>query len=132
MEVRIEKQNDGSYIAYNTGDERFVIIGTGETVSEAKEDFFNSIEESKEVYEEKGFPIPEELKGEPVFHFDLSSLFEYFNMINVSAFARAIGINATLMRQYKQGDTYISETQLSKIENGIHSLGKELSALKLV
>lgn len=68
MEVRIEKQNDGSYIAYNTGDEKFTIIGTGETVSEAKEDFFNSIDESKEVYEEKGFPVPEELKGEPVFH----------------------------------------------------------------
>lgn len=132
MEVRIEKQKDGSYIAYNTGDEKFVIIGTGDTVSEAKEDFFNSIEESKEIYEEKGLPIPDEMKGEPVFHFDLSSLFEYFNMINVSAFARMIGINSTLMRQYKKGDTYISEAQLSKIEDGIHSLGDELSRLKLV
>ncbi len=72
------------------------------------------------------------MKGEPVFHFDLSSLFEYFNMINVSAFARMIGINSTLMRQYKKGDTYISEAQLSKIEDGIHSLGDELSRLKLV
>lgn len=132
MEVRIEKQNDGTYIAYNTGDEKFVIIGTGETVSEAKEDFFNSIEESMEVYEGSGLPIPDELKSNPVFHFDLSSLFEYFNMINVSAFARAIGINAALMRQYRKGDTYISDAQLSKIENGIHSLGNELSALKLV
>lgn len=132
MEVRIEKQNDGTYIAYNTGDEKFVIIGTGETVSEAKEDFFNSIEESMEVYEGSGIPIPDELKSNPVFHFDLSSLFEYFNMINVSAFARAIGINAALMRQYRKGDTYISDAQLSKIENGIHSLGNELSALKLV
>lgn len=132
MEVRIEKQKDGSYIAYNTGDEKFVILGTGDTVSEAKEDFFNSIKETKEVYAEKGFPIPEALSGEPVFHFDLSSLFEYFSMINVSAFARAIGINATLMRQYKKGDTYISEAQLEKIEKGIHSLGNELTALKLV
>ena len=132
MEVRIEKQKDGSYIAYNTGDEKFVIIGTGDTVSEAKEDFFNSIEESKEVYEEKGLPIPCELNSEPLFHFDLSSLFEYFSMINVSAFARAIGINPTLMRQYKKGDTYISDTQLLKIEESIHSLGNELSSLKLV
>ncbi len=65
MEVRIEKQKDGSYIAYNTGDEKFVLIGTGDTVSKAKEDFFNSIEESKEIYEEKGLPIPEELASTP-------------------------------------------------------------------
>lgn len=96
MEVRIEKQKDGSYIAYNTSDEKFVLIGTGDTVSEAKEDFFNSIEESKEIYEEKGLPVPDELKGEPLFHFDISSLFEYYNMINVSAFARKIGIRPHL------------------------------------
>lgn len=132
MEVRIEKQEDGSYIAYNIGDEKFSILGTGDTVSEAKEDFFNSIEESKEVYEENGLEIPAELFETPVFHFDLSSLFEYFHMINVSAFARAIGINPALMRQYKKGDTYISDNQLAKIEEGIHSLGNELTQLKLV
>ncbi len=131
MEVRIEKQNDGSYIAYNTGDEKFVIIGTGETVAEAKEDFFNSIEETKETYEEEGLAIPEALNEKPNFHFDLSSLFEYYKVINVSAFAKIVGINATLLRQYKQGNTYVSDKQIEKIETGIHQLGKELCELKL-
>ncbi len=131
MEVRIEKQNDGSYIAYNTGDEKFVIIGTGDTVSEAKEDFFNSIEETKESYEEEGLSVPEALKEVPNFHFDISSLFEYYKVLNVSAFAKIVGINATLLRQYKQGNTYISDKQIEKIESGIHKLGKELCELKL-
>lgn len=67
MEVRIEKQKDGSYIAYNIGDENFELIGTGATISEAKEDFFNSIEETKKTYQELGGQIPEELESIPVF-----------------------------------------------------------------
>lgn len=131
MEVSIEKQSDGSFIAYNNGDEKFVLIGTGDTVEEAKEDFFNSIAEAKEDYELVGMEVPCGLYSEPVFHFDISSLFEYFDQINVSAFARSIGINETLMRQYRKGDTYISDKQLRKIEDGIHALGKELTALRL-
>lgn len=125
MEVKIEKQKDGTYIAYNVGNPKFSLIGTGNTVSEAKGDFFNSLEEAKEF-------IPDSLLTTPEFHFDLSSLFEYYSMINVSAFARFIGINATLMRQYRKGDTYISEAQLSRIEDGIHRLGKEFTSLKLM
>ena len=132
MEVRIEKRSDGSYIAYNPDSEKFGIIGTGETVSAAKEDFFNSIEEIKDVLRENNEEIPVGLLGDPMFYFDISSLFEYFNMINVGAFARSIGINDSLMRQYKRGDTYISDSQLNKIETGIHQIGQELTELKLM
>lgn len=132
MKVKIEKQNDGTYIAYNVESEDFALIGTGDTVTEAKEDFFNSIEETKEVYRDCGDDIPEGLESEPIFIFDLSSLFEYYSVLNVSAFARFIGINETLMRQYKRGNTYISDAQLEKIEAGIHKIGKEFQALQLV
>jgi hypothetical protein len=50
LKVSIEKQSDGTYIAYNTTGEKVTIIGTGDTVKEAKEDFFNSIEEVKASY----------------------------------------------------------------------------------
>lgn len=132
MKVKIEKQNDGTYIAYNVGDESFAIIGTGDTVTEAKDDFFNSIEETKAVYNECNNPAPEGLFSAPEFIFDLSSLFEYYSVLNVSAFARFIGINETLMRQYKRGNTYISDAQLEKIEEGIHKIGKEFQSLQLV
>ena len=72
------------------------------------------------------------LDGEPQFSFDLSSLLEYYDVLNASALARRLGINESLMRQYKAGGTYISDSQLKRIEDGIHSLGNELARLKLV
>lgn len=130
LNVTIEKQSDGTYIAYNTNIDGLSLFGTGNTVSEAKEDFNNSMIEVAETYEEN--EVPKCLKKTPVFKFDLASLFEYYSMLNISAFARFVGINTTLMRQYKQGNTYISEKQLQKIEDGIHKLGNEFSNLKLV
>jgi predicted RNase H-like HicB family nuclease len=132
MKVSIEKQSDGTYIAYNVTGEGAQLIGTGATVKEAKEDFFNTIEEVKETYVELGDKMPE-MFNEPVeFHFDISSLFEYYNMFNVSALGRYIGINESLMRQYRKGGTPISEKQLEKIETGIHRLASELAQLRLL
>lgn len=132
MEVSIEKQSDGSYIAYNTTGDKVTLIGTGATVKEAKEDFFNSISEVIEDYEECGDDIPACLKEDASFHFDISSLFEYYPFFNVSALGRYLGINPSLMRQYKKGDTPISDSQLAKIESGVHKLAKELACLSLV
>lgn len=132
MNVTIEKQKDGSYIAYNVGCDEFSIIGTGDTVAEAKEDFFNSLDEVKTTLIEIGRTIPEALATAPCFSFDISSLLEYFDFFNVSALARKLGINETLMRQYKTGKTYISDKQLERIEKGIHEIGAELNALRLI
>lgn len=132
MKVSIEKQSDGSYIAYNTTGEKVRLIGTGNTVREAKEDFFNSIDEVLQTYAEIGDDIPEFLNEEVEFRFDISSLFEYYSMLNASALGRYLGINDSLMRQYRKGDTPISDKQLEKIEAGIHRLGLELAALRLV
>lgn len=40
FKVSIEKQEDGSYIAYNTNMSGCTIIGTGDSVAAAKKDFF--------------------------------------------------------------------------------------------
>lgn len=132
MKVKIEKQSDGSYIAYNETGKEVQLKGTGATVAEAKTDFFNTMEEVKETYAELGDAMPDFLTEEAEFNFDISSLFEYYSILNVSAFARYLGINESLMRQYRQGGTPISDKQLEKIETGLHRLGKELTALKLV
>lgn len=132
MKVKIEKHSDGSYIAYNETGKEVQLIGTGATVAEAKTDFFNTMEEVKETYAELGDAMPDFLTEEAEFNFDISSLFEYYSILNVSAFARYLGINESLMRQYRQGGTPISDKQLEKIETGLHRLGKELTALKLV
>lgn len=132
MKVSIEKQSDGTYIAYNTDGEKVQLIGTGDTVKEAKDDFFNSIDEVRCDYIERGETVPAELSSEVEFHFDISSLFEFYSIFNVSALGRYLGINPGLMRQYKKGDTPISDAQLEKIESGIHRLAHELASLSLV
>ena len=132
MTVAIEKDTDGSYIAYNTDDSPYTLIGRGDSVSEAKADFENSMSEVAQSEKERTGSVPHILTHAPKYKFDLSSLFDYYTMLNVSAFARFVGINSTLMRQYKQGNTYISERQLTKIEEGIHRLGTEFTNLRLV
>lgn len=132
MKVSIEKQSDGSYIAYNTTGDKVQLIGTGDSVKEAKADFFNSLNEVLQSYNEIGDDIPEFLNEEIEFRFDITSLFEYYSMFNVSALARYLGINDSLMRQYRSGVAQISDKQLEKIEAGIHRLGSELAALRLV
>lgn len=132
MKVQIEKQNDGSYMAYNTTGDMLQLIGTGDTVAEAKSDFMNSRREMIDSCKEDGLETPSALNEDIEFGFDISSLFDYYKEINVSAFARRIGINDSLLRQYKRGGAYISDAQLSKIEEGIHQLGHEFSNLRLV
>lgn len=132
MTVTIEKQGDGTYIAYNTGSDRFTAIGSGENIDEAKSDFFNSIAEMIGVCKENGDIIPDDLLSEPSFQFDLSSFFEYYSFINVTAFAKMVGINASLMRQYKKGGTYISQSQLEKIQTFVNKMGADLMNIHLV
>lgn len=131
FKVSIEKQEDGSYIAYNTNVDGYALLGTGSTVAEAKADFDNSMKEVAEVEKNRLGETPSVFLGEPEYKFDLASLFEYYPMINVSAFARFLGINDALMRQYRKGSVYISDAQLQKIEGGIHQLGNEFSRLRL-
>lgn len=131
MEVKIEKQSDSTYIAYNVTGDKVQLIGTGETVKEAKEDFLNSVNEARDFYSGRGEAVPSELGDDVEFSFDISSLFEYYSMFNVSALGRYLGINPSLMRQYKKGDTPISDAQLDKIEAGLHRLAHELAALSL-
>lgn len=131
MQVKIEKQSDGTFITYTTTGEKAQIIGTGPSVKDAKEDFYNSIAEVKQSYEELRDNMPECLSEDVVFFFDISSLFEYYSMFNVSALGRYLGINESLMRQYRNGQAQISDKQLQKIESGINRLGSELASLRL-
>lgn len=132
MKVNIEKQSDGQYIAYNTSGYYVTLIGTGVTASEAKTDFENSIAEVTQSYKDRGNFIPPELREAHEYYFDIASLFDYYSMLNVSALGRYLGINESLMRQYRKGDAPISDKQLERIEAGINRLGLELAGLRLI
>ena len=127
----IERGKDGTFGIF-TPDINSTIIGDGNTVEEAKADFENSVREIMQFYKEDGKELPDELKDvQFVYKYDIASVFNYYDWINVSKFARKAGLNPSLMRQYRMGKTYVSENQLNKIENTLHLLGNELAAIKL-
>jgi len=128
----IEKGQDGTFGIF-TPDLQHTIIGQGITVTDAKSDFENSMKEMIDSYTEQKNEIPNELqKIQFEYKYDLASLFDQYDFINVSKFAHMAGINASLMRQYKSGNQYISENQLSKIEETIHKIAREMAAIKLI
>lgn len=127
----IERAKDGRFCIF-TPDIESVIVGDGESVADAKADFKESLAAALAYYKETGEELPEELRDiEFEYKYDIASMFNYFDFINVSKFAKWAGINASLMRQYKSCGTYISEAQAHKIENALHEIGRQLSAISL-
>ena len=126
----IEKGRDSMYTIFTPKINSF-IIGTGNTVEEAKADFENSVKEVKEVYADNNEELPKELQNISFeYKYDIASFFNYFDWINVSKFAKRTGVNGSLMRRYRSGE-YISQKQVSKIEKTLNELGREISEIKL-
>ena len=127
----IEKGEDGTYGIYSPELENF-ILGSGDNVIEAKDDFENSYGEMVESYIDEGRPIPEELKDiEFEYRYDLSAFYNAHPYLNVSKLAEHLHVNASLMRQYRRGQ-YISEEQVMRIQEGIRSVGRELAKTVLI
>ena len=72
--VPIEKDSDGTYVAYNQTGDGYVLIWRGNTVTVAREDFANSMKEVAESETERGKTVPEILLNEPEYRFDLFRL----------------------------------------------------------
>ena len=97
----IERGEDGTYGVCAPELEN-VIIGSGDTVAEAKDDFENSYREMVEAYTDSGKAVPDELKDvEWEYRYDLSAFYEAHPYLNVSKLAEHLHVNASLMRQYR-------------------------------
>lgn len=129
----IEKGTDGLYSIYS--DDMLLnhgLGGYGSSVEEAKSDFMESIKEAKEMIAEEGNPLPNEVEHMDVtFKYDLQSFFNYFDWINVSQFAKKVGINESKMRQYKNGLAFAGESTTKKILDTIKNIGAELQSATL-
>ncbi|MDP2112448.1 MAG: type II toxin-antitoxin system HicB family antitoxin [Bacteroidota bacterium] len=131
--VIIEKGTDGIYSAYTPDTVSTILNGQGNTVADAIDDLKVSMEEVIESYQETDGQIPLELQGNIEFEYkyDVPSLFNFFDEINMTTFSRKIGINASLLRRYKNGFAFASEKQVMKIKNGLHELGRQFSSAQL-
>lgn len=124
----IERGKDGVYSIF-APDIKTGIIGTGLSVKEAKADFDNSAKELIEFAREEG--LPDELSGiEFEYHWDIASVFNYFDWIKLSKLSEDLGIDSSLLRHYKRGQ-YISEMQAERIIDILHKHGEELLKLAI-
>ena len=125
----IEKSEDGGYGIYAPDFKG--LFGYGEK-EEAKESLCDAIESQIEYYEENGKDVPEALQGNTEFeyHYDISAFFKAFPFINTSAFARAIGINPSLMRKYKERIAFAGDKQKAIIQEGLNAIVKKLSTVQ--
>lgn len=128
--VIVEKAADKSYWCFLANDEGldFGITSSGKSAREAIADFYVARDEVAASLKEEGKALPD-LDFE--FKFDVGSLFDYYPL-NVTTFARYIGMNASLLRQYASGAKVPQAKSLAKIKDGIDTFVKELNAGCLV
>ena len=62
---------------------------------------------------------------------EVSQIFEFYATLNLSAFAKFIGMNRSLLNQYATGIKRPSEKQSLRILEGIHRLGKDYQAISI-
>ena len=108
------------------------MIGEGKTVEEAKADMLACYQELLDMYAEDGESVPDDLVDlEFEYKYDISAMFNAFDFLNISKFAKRVGISPGLMRHYKVGDTYISAKQAHKIQEGLHEIAREFLSVSL-
>jgi len=96
--------------------------GGGSSAREVMEDTLLSLQEEKEEWARKGREFPD---VEFDFRFDVGSFFDYYP-IDVTAFAKYIGMNASVLRQYVTGLREPKENNLKRIRDGINKLSEDL------
>ena len=131
VKVIIERGNDGSYGAYiGSNNVSFGIIGDGETVQDAKNDFLNSYEEMKDYYTENNKNFTE---CEFQFQFDIASFLAYYgSILSLAGMERLTGVNQGQLSHYVTGHRKPSKKTIEKIETKLHEFGKELNQVEFV
>ncbi len=118
----VEKTKTG-YSAYA---EDYNAATTSSTYEELKENILDSLNTLLE-YEGKKLAKIDDI----TIKFDMQQFLNYYKGINVLDISEKIGMNNSLISQYKSGKKYPSESQAKKIIEGIKSYGKELASIDM-
>lgn len=128
VNAHIEIATDGNYSVYIDDENlQYGVIGEGHTEEEAIADFKKTYESMKNSFHQQGQDFEE---VEFVFIKDVQSFLEYYSDIfSKTALERLTGINQKQLHHYASGLHKPRQAQIKKIENALHSLGKELLAI---
>ena len=121
----VEKSKTNYYSIYpNRGILNCYPFGYGFSVEEAKEDFMTAIQEFRTDTEAKLGYVPKEYTDIEIdFRYDISTLFEQFDFLNISKFAKFAGINESKMRQYTSGAVSPGVKNSRKIAAALRKVG---------
>jgi len=128
LTVIVEKTGTG-FSAYTKEVDGLATVG--DSLSELKRNFNEVLHYHVEYLQEQGENVTTE-DFTMNYVLDLEQFFEYFNVINKSAFAEHYaGINQSLFRQYTKKLAPLSDDKMLQISRGLRKLADELSDLTL-
>lgn len=104
------------------------LCGDGKTVRAAIDDFYVCVDEAKQYLKEQGKVFPD---VEFNFILDVGAFFNYYPL-SITAFAKYIGMNASLLRQYAVGIKVPQAKNLEKIRQGIAKVKGDIDAGVLI
>lgn len=124
VDVVVETGTDGfsCFVSREADDLQTTFVGYGKTARDAVEDFMAAYHEAGELAREDGSEFPE---LEFRFLFDVGSCFNFYPL-SITAFARYIGMNPSLLRQYASGVKSPSAKTLERIRQGFHAVGNDI------
>lgn len=103
------------------------IYASGDSVKDVKRDVLDAIEILREEWPEDRLPTPIKENWEIEWKYDVQSLLSYYEgVITNAALERLTGINKKQLWNYSHGLSKPRKEARMKIENALHSLGKEL------
>ena len=106
----------------------FGLLGQGDTLQKAIDDFYAGRDEMKELYKDPGKDFPEDLEFE--FKYDLPSFLQYYSkVLSLAGLERLTGVNQGQLSHYIPGYRKPGRKTVEKIEKSLHQFGKEMSQI---
>lgn len=134
VEAYIEKGIDGTYDVHfgeDTKNLTFGLLGQGNNVQEAIQDFYNSRDEIMEYYSKNGRNFPDNL--EFVFKYDTASFLAYYSkFLSLSGLQRITGVNQGQLSHYVTGRRKPSPKTVKKIEESLHNFANEIAQVRFM
>ena len=126
IDVCVRRANSHSYDCCAEEDvSNSLLIGYGKTAKEAIDDFYLSYEELKAMDGDKVPDVEFNIK------FDVGSLFNYYNFINMEGIAKLSGISPSVLRQYASGARSPKEKTLQMLKDGIAKATEQIKSVML-
>jgi hypothetical protein len=130
VEARVEKEpGEKNFSCYMHIDSlKAAVLGTGSSAKAAIKDMLNGWHDEVAELSAQGKEVPNlDIK----YKFDVGSLFNYYDFINVAGISREIGVSSSVMRQYVIGIRKPSPARKKEIVSGIKSLATKMQTAEI-